>query len=464
LFAAWLQATPWVDSAQGAVDLGMSLPSLAALAVFGLGVAVWRDLRIAAAGALLLGFTYLYPYFPQIWSGWPLAMSLVLVMGLWAVGLEYLNRPSWRWGMVAGLLLGAIVLVHGSEVYTLAVLLPVILIGAWRRVGWCALGRDVGLAVAVGVACAMAYLPNLFDWAGTGGAYGVGLQDGGVVAGSLSRNLDPDTNPFSVFALGALGIDLPVRVVLLGTGIIWAVRKHTGRSVIVVALGYTAITSTFTFLNSLALVRQVYAFTFPWGMHYRVFMLVTIAQVLLAGAGGVTLLSGVHRLSARPTAWARRLGRLTRLVVVTWVILLIWATTLFLGNPARRVLGYSSDDAAAMAWLRSTGAPGSLILNDGYADAGIWAPYKAGLPIVLPRSATAEEIARAALLIANVTRLDQVPEACGIAYVYRGARPSAWDARRFPPLTELRASRALEEVFASGEAVVFRVRVACNPA
>jgi hypothetical protein len=464
LFAAWLQAVPWIDSAQGAVDLGMSLPPLAALGVFGLGVAVWRDLRMAAAGALLLGFTYLYPYFPQIWSGWPLAMSLILVMGLWTVGLEYVNRPSWRWGALAGLVLGAIVLVHGSEVYTLAVLLPVVLVGAWHRVGWRDLPRDVGLALVVGVVCAAVYLPSLIAWAGGGGAYRVGLQDGGVTAGSLSRNLDPDTNPFTVFALGALGIDLPLRIVLLSIGVTWTVRQRAGRSVLVLALVFTAITSALTFLNGLAIVRQIYALTFPWGMHYRMFMLVTIAQVLLAGAGGVMLLRWVTGFASRPTALARRLGRLTWLLVVTWVILMTWASVVFVSYPAGLVLGYSSDDALAMAWLREHAAPGSVILNDGYADAGIWAPFKTGLPIALPRSASGEEVSQAMLLIANATRLDQLPEACAarIEYVYRGARSSAWDTRRYPSLPELRAAPALDEIFASGEAVVFRTRLGCD--
>jgi hypothetical protein len=463
LFAAWLPAIPWVDSAQGAVDLGMSLPALAALSVFGLGVAVWRDLHTAAAAALLLGFSYLYPYFPQIWSGWPLAMSLVLVMGLWAVGLEYLHRPSWRWSVLAGLLLGAIVLVHGSEAYTLVVLLPVILVGAGQRVVWRSLWRDVGLAIGVGVACAAVYLPSLLSWASGGGAYAVGLQDGGVTAGSLSRNLDPGSNPFTVFGLGALGIDLPLRLVLLSIGVIGAFRTGAGRSVVVLALIFTGITSALTFLNGLAVVRQIYAVTFPWGMHYRMFMLVTIAQVLLAGAGGVVFLRWVFAVAARPTGWARRLGRVMRLLVVTWVILMTWATAVFVGYPARLVLGYTADDARAMAWLRSTAAPGSVILNDGYADAGIWAPYKTGLPIVVPRSASADELARASVLIANVTHLDQTPEACAahVAYVYHGAQASAWDARHFPSLAALRAAPTLEEVFSSGEAVVFKAVLAC---
>src|SRR5437879_5413869 len=105
-FAAWLVAFPWLDTAQGAFELGLSLPVLAALTEFGLGVALLRDLRMAAGGALLLGLTYLYPYFPELWGGWPLALSLVLVIGLWIVGCEYLNRPSARWGVMAGLMVG----------------------------------------------------------------------------------------------------------------------------------------------------------------------------------------------------------------------------------------------------------------------------------------------------------------------------------------------------------------------
>jgi hypothetical protein len=464
LFAAWLQVVPWMDSARGALDLGMSLSLLAALGVFGLGVAVWRDLRKAAIGALLLGFTNLYPYFPQIWSGWPLAMSLVLVMGLWTVGLEYVNRPSWRLAVLGGLLLGAIVLVHGSEVYTLAVLLPVVLVGARRRVVGRDLARHVGLAVLVGLACATVYLPNLLHWAANGGAYAVGLGDGGVATGSLSRNLDPSSNPFTVFALGALGIDLPVRLVLVGIGSVWAFRQRTGRSVLVLALVFTSLASALTFLNGVALLQQIYALTYPWGMHYRLFMLVTIAQVLLAGCGGVVFLRWVLAHASRPSAWARRMGRLTRLLVVTWVILMTWASVVFVAYPARLVLGYSSDDAQAMAWLRANAAPGSAVLNDGYADAGIWAPFKTGLRIALTRSASAEEVARASVLVANVAHLDQVPDACAahIDYVYRGARASAWDARRFPPLADLRASPSLQEVFSSGEAVVFKTRLACS--
>jgi hypothetical protein len=108
-----------------------------------------------------------------------------------------------------------------------------------------------------------------------------------------------------------------------------------------------------------------------------------------------------------------------------------------------------------------------VVANDGYADAGIWTPYKAGLAVLLPRLTTPERQAQANLIVDNVGRLDQVPAAAAAAcaakvkYVYRGSRASEWDKRRFPPLADLRTSTALDDVFASGEAAVYRVRLNC---
>jgi len=164
----------------------------------------------------------------------------------------------------------------------------------------------------------------------------------------------------------------------------------------------------------------------------------------------------------------RRCRRFTRLSIVTWVGLMIVATTLFLMYPAGLVLGYTDDDGAAMAWLRQHASPGAILANDGYADAGIWAPYKAGLPVLWPRALQSTDGDLRRLVLDNVERLDRTPDAeaaaCAlkVAYVYRGAHPSAWDAPRFPPLSELRASPALGEVFASGDAVVFRMQLSCQ--
>jgi hypothetical protein len=471
IFAAWLQVLPWIDSAQGAFDLGMSLPSLSALAVFGLGVAVWRDLRMAATGALLLSFTYLFPFFPQLWSGWPLTISVILVLGMWTVALEYLYRPAARWAVLAGLVLGAVVLVHGSELYTLVILLPIVLLGARRQMNWPDLPRVVGLAMLVALASAAVYLPNLVRWAAAGGAYAVGLQETAVFTSTSTDSATVAAGPglFATFALDSLGIDLPLRLTLLGVGIGWSIRKRVGRSVVVVGIAFAGIAVALNGFADVALLRQIYSITFPWGMHYRLLMLVTIAQVLLAGAGGVVLLTQVTQWAKRPNPWARRLGRVTRILVVTWLGLMTWGLAVFMRYPASQVLGYSADDAAAMAWLREHATPGEVLANDGYADAGIWAPYKAGLPILLPRSAamSPEELSRRTLILQNVGRLDQVAEAGAAAcaehvqYVYYGSRASAWDTRGFRR-DLLRASPALQDVFSQGGASVFQTRLNCE--
>jgi hypothetical protein len=216
-------------------------------------------------------------------------------------------------------------------------------------------------------------------------------------------------------------------------------------------------------------VRQVYAAIFPWGMHYRLFMLVAIAQALLAGAGGVWLLASTERLFTGGGAWPRRLRRSARLLVVTWLALMTWGMTVFLAYPAGRVVGFSSDDAAAMRWLREHAAPGDVLANDGYADAGIWAPYKAGVAVVLPRSVQDPAFVQPrALVLKNIDRLEAAPDAAASAcalhveYVYRGGRASEWDVRRFPAPAVLGASPALEEAFRLGDAVVYRTRLNCG--
>ena len=467
LFAAWLQAVPWIDSAEGAFDLGTSLPPLAALVVFGLGVALWRDARMAAAASLLLSFTYLYPYFPQLWSGWPLAISVILALGLWTAAREYLDRPSGRWGITAGLVLGAIVLVHGTELYTLLIVLPILLIGSLRTVIWRELPRVVGLAFVVALVCAAVYLPTLVGWAGRGGAYAVGVQDTTVLASS--SNIATGPSLLATFALDSLGIDLPLRIILLAVGVGWSFRQRVGRSVVAIGVVFAGLAVALNAFARVPVLAQIYAITFPWGMHYRLLMLVTVAQLLLSGAGGVVLVRQVLRWAQPPTPWRRRLGRLTRLLVVSWVGVTTVALVVFMTPPASAVLGYGADDAAAMAWLHTHAAPGEVLVNDAFADAGIWAPYKAGVLILLQRSASLppEELSRRMLIWANVGRLDQTPEVLAAAcaerarYVYYGARPSGWDQRSFPPVAALRASPALEEVFSQGAATVFRTRFVC---
>src|ERR1700738_4191363 len=55
--AALLSLAPGVDSATGVVGWAVGLTLLAPLALFGFGAVLWPDLRIGAAGALLLALT-----------------------------------------------------------------------------------------------------------------------------------------------------------------------------------------------------------------------------------------------------------------------------------------------------------------------------------------------------------------------------------------------------------------------
>jgi hypothetical protein len=350
---------------------------------------------------------------------------------------------------------------------TVVIVLAMVMIGVRRQVTWQVLARHIGLAVLVALASVALYLPNLLRWAGTGGAYAVGLQESTVLANADGASAGM-SSLFGTFALDALGIDLPLRVILLAVGIWWSIRQRVGRTVVAVGIVFASIAVALNGFTGVPLLRQIYAVTFPWGMHYRLLMVVTIAQALIAGAGGVVLLRQVSRWAQQPTAWGRRLGRLTRLLIVTWVGLTTAGLVVELAYPASLVLGYGSDDAGAMAWLRDHAEPGAVLANDTFADAGIWAPYKAGTPILMYRStgdaATAEQ---RGLVVANVGQLDQVPEAAAAAcrlhvrYAYHGAHNSAWQPRQFPSVETLRASPALEEVFASGEAAVFRLRLAC---
>jgi hypothetical protein len=458
LFGSVLQLMPWLDTAQGSLELGEALTLLGVLAVFGLGSAVWRNHLAGSLAALFLSLTYLFPYFPQFWSGWPLAMSLILVIGLWTVALSYVHGPNWGWAVLAGLLVGAIVLVHGTELYTAAILLVVTLLARWQRMKWSALARHLSLALPVAIVVAAPYLPILLHWAGGGGAYLAGIEDTQVPSSASSAVAGPSL--YVVRFIEAMGIDLPLRVLLVAAGAIWAFRHRQGRSAVVIGFLFVAITSAFTFLSSWPVVTQAFAATFPWGQQYRVFMLLAIVQSLLAAAGTLSIVCLL-------ASWPNRARRAAPLVGATWLVLATWAITFYVSIPAGLVVGYSADDAAAMAWLRTNAEPGT-VANDGFADAGIWAPYKAGIEVLTPRALLdPASSADRALVNANLARLEESPAAAQAAcrlrvhYVYHGARVSGWDERRFPTTQALRASRALQEVFRQGEAVVFLIQLSC---
>ena len=133
-----------------------------------------------------------------------------------------------------------------------------------------------------------------------------------------------------------------------------------------------------------------------------------------------------------------------------------------------RFASFSADDAAAMAWLGEHATPGALMANDGSADAGIWAPEKAGVRVLLPRFDLAPRAEQRQLIATHIASLGADPEirdaacALGVEYVFSGAKGTGfYEPKRFPPVAELRASPWLEEVFASGDAAIFRARLAC---
>src|SRR5205807_2658762 len=126
-------------------ELGMALAILALLVVFGLGAVAVGDVAIAGLAGLLAALTYLYAYFTQIWSGWPLQMSTLMLIGLWALALEYADRPAWRTTLAGGLLAGGIVVTHGSELISATIILATVLIARFGRLRSGSLPRDLAL-------------------------------------------------------------------------------------------------------------------------------------------------------------------------------------------------------------------------------------------------------------------------------------------------------------------------------
>jgi hypothetical protein len=467
LFGAVLQLMPWVDSAAGGYGLGVGLTLLGPIAAFGLGAAVWRNLVAASTGALLVSLTHLFPYYPQIWSGWPQLLGILLVIGIWVLGLRYLEEPSWRWAFLGGVLVGAIVLVHGTELYTTAIVLLAVVLAGCRRVAWIRLAPHTFGGVVLAVVCAAPYLPVLLHWASGGGAYQVGYEDGTGLENGATTSA---AQLLGLFSLDALGVDFPVRIVLVALGIAWALRCRAGLTALAITLVFVLLAVVATLFNGVPLVRSVFAATYPWSLPYRHLTIASVGLALIGGYGCLLLMRLWSRLLSRVRAVRpRRLTlRLGRLLVVTWLLLATWALTVFLGIEAGGDVSFTADDAAAMAWMRANVGPDDVVVNDTFADAGIWAPYKAGVRILFYRSFdNGATVSSRALVLQNVARLEESPEAMAAAcslnarYVYSGAANAAWQVRTFPPVDVLEGSTALQEVFRQGEARVFRMRLNC---
>jgi hypothetical protein len=458
VLAAFLGLVPWIDTAQGVTQASFGLLLLAPLAVFGLGVALWPRWPLAgASAAVILGLTFSYPYSPHTWDGWPLAFSLVLVLGVWTAAVAYLAQPSTPLALATGLLVGAIVLVHGSELITVGLGLLVLLVGSWRRACWACLGRHALLAGAVAALVCAPYLPILLGWAGGGGATATGYEEADLASSTVAALGSSGRTPAVLLDLA--DVNPVLRIVLVPLGTWWVVRQRAGRVALAWAALFVVLAEVLPTPTS-PLLRTLYAVTFPWSQEYRLMYVAVLALTLVEGAGVVALV----QLLGRP-AVPRRVRRLV--VVASGATLVVSAVGLMalVRVAAETTNTFGPEDMAAMDWLRQRAEPGSLVANDGSADAGIWAPFKAGLPVLKPRVQPPDP--RIELILSNIGQLESVPEAraaactLGVRYVYVGAHGTRWEVRHFPPTDVLRRSTALEEAFSYGEAVVFATRLGC---
>lgn len=462
--AALLALLPWLDSARGTLDLTQGLTILAPLCVFGLGIALGMRPLAAAVAAVIVAVTFLYPYDYHLWGGWPLGTGVMLALGVWSLALTWLDRPAWKWAALAGLLVGSIVLTHGTEVYTVALGLVVIAALSLRSMSPRHLALHVPLALAVAGIVAAPYLPTVLGWASRGGASVVGAE----ILDFSTANPDvmgrADLLQYALGITGASGpLDLPIRVALLALGL-WG---RPPRVLFGLWLTFAVLLLVLDF-TSFDWFNRVFVMTFPWLVDHRPRQIAVLLATLIEALG---LLVGVGYLAAWRARWTHRPHVWRRAALAAALLVGFFAEGSAVGVYKRLTQSvseqalYSVDDNAAMAWLRQHARPGEVLANDRAADAGIWAPYKAGVPILLPRSLSGDETREN--ILTNVLDLDDASttqhSACalGVKYIYQGALDSPYDTRLLPPREELVRSRELEEVYRSGPAAIFRIRLPC---
>ncbi len=465
--AAVLGLVPWLDTARGTLEAAQALSILAPLGVFALALGLGVSQRVASAGALVMALTYLYPYDNQMWAGWPLGTSLLLLLGLWAVASRWISEPRVSLALLAGLVAGAIVLTHGTEVYSSAIGLAVIAALRWRSIQFKKLAWHAPLAVLGAAACALPYLSTVLGWAAGGGASGSGVEslEDASAQGQSAADMGGNWIEFVLGVTGAASfLDLPLRGVLLCIG----ARQKQLRTALVGWLAFSAILFAVSFLD-LEPVRRVYVLTFPWLVHHRPPQMVVVFTSVLVGAGMFVSVrwfwSLRPRLAAHPGAWRR-------LALVGGALMFFFAegSAVTIYKTLQQVIAdqnvYSADDRAAMGWLRQNAAPGDMVINDAAGDAGIWAPYKAGLPVLLPRSGY-ESDAREPIA-ANLLTLEQHPSVAAMAcelradYVFAGSPRVDGDPVVVPNRTALESAPDLREVFLQGDAAVFRLDLPCT--
>jgi hypothetical protein len=461
--AAVLGLLPWLDTARGTSEIGLGLAVLGPLAVFSLGLALGLDALASAMAAAILAVTFIYPYDYHLWGGWPQGMGVLLVLGLLVAAVRWTERPTPGWAVLGGAFAGAIVLSHGTEVYTSALGLAVIAVARFRRIDPKRLALHLPLALGLAVLCAAPYLPTLLGWAGTGGAISAGE--------AFTLSADAGQADWLQFALGITGaaslIDLPVRFGLIVLGLTLDRRARLAAGL---WLAFVALLVVVQFVD-LPIVRTLFVVTFPWLADYRPRQIAVIFASVL-GAGGLSI--GLGYLSRLRIRLISRPATFRRLAIACGLMLVFFAEGSAVSVYKRMAQAvaeqnvYGADDGAAMAWLKQHVQPGEMVANDQTVDAGIWAPYKASVPILLPRSAPGALRVDRLPVLSHVSDLSVAPAALAtacalhLAYVYDGAQPTSADERAFPDRAALEQAPNLEQVFSSGQAAVFRIHLACN--
>jgi hypothetical protein len=463
--AALLALTPWLDSARGTLDLTQGLTILAPLCVFGLGIALGLRPVAAAVAAVIVAVTFLYPYDYHLWGGWPLGTGVMLALGVWSLALTWLSDPRLRWAALAGLLVGSIVLTHGTEVYTAALGLLVIAALRLRYLNAKLLAPHAAVAGVISLIVAAPYLPTVLGWVSSGGASSVGaeiLDFGATNPDVMGRG---DLLQYALGITGASGpLDLPIRVALLALGL-WG---RPPRVLLGLWLTFAVLLLVLDF-TSFDWFNRVFVMTFPWLVDHRPRQIAVLLASLIEAIG---VLVGVGYLAAWRARWTHRPHAWRRTALAAAVLVGFFAEGSAVGVYKRLTQSvseqalYSVDDNAAMAWLRQHARPGEVLANDRAADAGIWAPYKAGVPILLPRSGASDAALRETILV-HLADLDAAPQAQAAAcslrvrYLYEGAVDSPYDESMLPPREQLVSSGDFEEVFRSGPAAIFRIRLPC---
>ena len=465
--AAVLGLAPGVDTARGTAELAQGLAILAPVAVFSFALALGLDAMGAAIAAALLAITWTYPYDSQLWGGWPQAMGVLLLIGVWTAALGWTRQPGARWAALVGVFVGAIVLTHGTEIYSAGVGLTMIAVARRRELRVAQLLRCLPLAIGLSALIVAPYLPTLLGWAGAGGAIGAAELN---TSAALANPEPPGPDDWLQFPLGGTGAavlaDLPVRLGLILLGLSLP-RLRLAAALWVTFLGLSVLAD----VTDLAPVHALFVLTYPWLVDHRPRQVaVVVASVLGAGGICVALTNLEHwrvRLAARPATWRR-------LAIGCAVLLGFFAegTAVSIYKRTAESIAeqgaYSADDGVAMRWLKQHAQPGDMLANDQATDAGIWAPYKADIPILLPRSADAADRDARVSILTNVLDLSASPtaeaEACAlhVRYLYSGAQPYRYDPHLVPDRAALDGASDLEEVFSAGDAAVFRIRLPCS--